>query len=253
MVSTGLPPHTGQRYARRPFSRSLPLAPSARSGSQLCCPGLFLTLSVAGPRARSRALVTSSRRAAPGPPRRGLVGPDLARPRGGAGRGGRPDGGRSGRSAVPSAAQQQKDLDGRRRPGAATGGPEPAPRPRPGTPSKAQPGPPQLPQQPRAAPACPRRAGGAFPACIPPRLGPRKCGWGGGRFATRLPACRRGAHRGGRPGPAEPGRWAAVGCLVSASSPEPGLFSWPQRNPPPPPFLLLLLAPFPSLLSSSCT
>jgi hypothetical protein len=86
MVSTGLPPHTGQRYARRPFSRSLPLAPSARSGSQLCCPGLFLTLSVAGPRARSRALVTSSRRAAPGPPRRGLVGPDLARPRGGAGR-----------------------------------------------------------------------------------------------------------------------------------------------------------------------
>lgn len=62
--------------------------------------------------------MTTSRRAAPGPPRRRLVEPGLARPGGGAG------GGRSCRSAVPSAAQQQKERDGpAAASGAATGGP----------------------------------------------------------------------------------------------------------------------------------
>lgn len=63
--------------------------PPARPGcarAPLCCPGLFVPGARRGPGARSRALVTTSRRAAPGAPAQPIGRPGAGAARGGAGK-----------------------------------------------------------------------------------------------------------------------------------------------------------------------
>lgn len=67
------------------LSPLLPLAPNALR-LPLCCPGLFLLGARRRPSARSRALVTTSRRAAPGPPAQPIGRPGAGAARGGAGK-----------------------------------------------------------------------------------------------------------------------------------------------------------------------
>lgn len=67
------------------FSPLLPLAPSVLR-LPLCCPGLFLPGARRRPSARSRALVTTSRRAAPGAPAQRIGRPGTGAARGGAGK-----------------------------------------------------------------------------------------------------------------------------------------------------------------------
>lgn len=243
--------------------------------------------------------MTTSSRAAPGPPRRRLVGRAWRGPgagRGGAARRAGPTGGRSGRSAVPKLHNNKRNETGRRRPVARPqeGWTGPAPRaPRPPSGSRSylsRPAPPahRFPPVPaKPGTRCLRRPSGCW-------SGPRKCGRGrrpgplapgrpaalpdpralpSGRPASRgqcAPCLRclcslRSPLRAGRPparqtlvgpgvraeaapghGPAKPRRGAAVGCSVSASSPECGLFSWPRRD------LLLSLLLLTPLHSSSC-
>lgn len=185
----------------------------------------------------------------------------------------------SGRSAVPSAAQQQKEQDGPpAASGAATGGLAGPCAQRPGSRSYLSSPTPPVPLGTTEPGACcfaavcaagpahvsaggagaesasSGRTGGAAPTRAPCPLAAILA-----RFGLRLPLraaaapptlsagpVSPGADQGGRAdlGRAEPRRGAAVGCLVSASSPERGLFSWPRRD------LLLLLT---SLHSTSCT
>lgn len=117
-----------------PGPRSLPSSHSPRElGLPLCCPGLFLPRARRGPDARSRALVTTSRRAAPGGPRAAHW---SARGWRGSGRGREPI----------SCSQSCTTTKG---PGRAGG--------RQGSHRSAGAGPPQLPQRPPARPPSARR------------------------------------------------------------------------------------------------
>lgn len=207
--------------------------------------------------------MTTSRRAAPGPPRRRLVGSGLARPRGGAARRAGPTGGLSGRSAVPSAAQQQKERDGRpAASGSATGQAGRLRAPRPPSGSRSYLSSPCAP-----VPAGPRRAtrpppsppvsaagrahvsaggAGARGRSLLPARGPRT---GRGPRLPPLPLAAAGPRPGGAGGGGRAARWAAGGCLVSASSRERGLFSWPRQDLL---LFLLLLLLTPLHSSSSC-
>lgn len=81
-----LVPLTPTSASPRPlFSTLLPLATSVLR-LPLCCPGLFLSGARRRPSARSRALVTTSRRAAPGAPEQPIGRPGAGAARGGAGK-----------------------------------------------------------------------------------------------------------------------------------------------------------------------